>query len=179
MSIPSADRGPPGNLAGPQQTLCGWLRRRYYEETGEALAAAAVLLGTRLHRGHRSSMPPERSIHVRVAAHAGRLYLDLADERWRAVEIGTEGWRVIATPPVRFRRPEGMLPLPEPRPRVRLEWLPRMADFALWATACETALWPAGFACAYDANRKAAIEDAIEADPVAAYVRELMAERSS
>jgi hypothetical protein len=73
-----------------------------------------------------------------------------------------------------------MLPLPEPRPRVRLEWLPRMADFALWATACETALWPAGtFACAYDANRKAAIEDAIEADPVAAYVRELMAERSS
>ena len=26
----------------------------------------------------------------------------------------------------------------------RLERLPRMADFALWATACETALWPAG-----------------------------------
>src|ERR1700731_1392649 len=25
----------------------------------------------------------------------------------------------------------------------RLEKLPRMADFALWATACETALWPA------------------------------------
>jgi hypothetical protein len=25
-----------------------------------------------------------------------------------------------------------------------------MADFALWATACETALWPAGtFTCAY------------------------------
>jgi hypothetical protein len=29
-------------------------------------------------------------------------------------------------------------------PRVRLVRLPRMADFALWATACETALWPAG-----------------------------------
>ena len=28
-------------------------------------------------------------------------------------------------------------------PRVRLERLPRMADFALWATACETACWPA------------------------------------
>ena len=32
--------------------------------------------------------------------------------------------------------------------------LPRMADFALWATACETALWPAGtFTRAYAANR--------------------------
>jgi hypothetical protein len=33
-----------------------------------------------------------------------------------------------------------------------------MADFALWAAACETALWrPIGtFACAHDANRPAA-----------------------
>jgi hypothetical protein len=30
------------------------------------------------------------------------------------------------------------------RPEVRLLQLPRMADFALWATACETAFWPAG-----------------------------------
>ena len=65
-------------------------------------------------------------------------------------------------------------------PRVRLERLPRMADFALWATACETALWPAGtFACAYAANRQAAVVDAIDADPVAARVREIMAERST
>jgi hypothetical protein len=27
-------------------------------------------------------------------------------------------------------------------PQTKLEKLPRMADFALWATACETALWP-------------------------------------
>jgi hypothetical protein len=29
-------------------------------------------------------------------------------------------------------------------PQTKLEKVPRMADFALWATACETALWPAG-----------------------------------
>src|SRR5262245_66332285 len=28
--------------------------------------------------------------------------------------------------------------------RIHVDRLPRMADFALWATACETALWPAG-----------------------------------
>jgi hypothetical protein len=55
-----------------------------------------------------------------------------------------------------------------------------MADFALWAAACETPLWPAGtFARAYAANRRAAIDDAVDADSVATCVREFMAERAS
>ena len=50
-------------------------------------------------------------------------------------------------------------------PATRLEKLPRMADFALWATACETALWPAGtFSSAYSGNRDEAVEDVIDAD---------------
>jgi hypothetical protein len=37
---------------------------------------------------------------------------------------------------------------------VQLDQLPRMADFAVWITACEPALWPTGtFARAYAANR--------------------------
>jgi hypothetical protein len=64
-------------------------------------------------------------------------------------------------------------------PGVRLERLPRMADFALWSTACETAFWPVGtFSRAYDANRSAAIESVVEADVVAARVREIMASRT-
>jgi hypothetical protein len=64
--------------------------------------------------------------------------------------------------------------------RVQLERSPRMADFALWATACETAFWPPGtFLRAYDANRRTAIEGVIEADPVAAFVREVMVGRST
>jgi len=63
---------------------------------------------------------------------------------------------------------------------VHLGRLPRMADFALWATACETGLWPANtFTRAYEANRKAAIEGIIDADPIAACVREFMSERPS
>jgi hypothetical protein len=54
-----------------------------------------------------------------------------------------------------------------------------MADFALWAAACETALWPAGtFARAYAANRRAAIESIVEGDPVATFVRALMIDRT-
>ena len=55
-----------------------------------------------------------------------------------------------------------------------------MADFALWSTACETAFWPSGtFLRVYDANRRAAIEGVVEADPVAAFVREIMALRET
>jgi hypothetical protein len=47
------------------------------------------------------------------------------------------------------------------------------------ATACETALWPAGtFARAYAANRRAAIESIIEADAIATCVRAIMVDRT-
>jgi hypothetical protein len=353
-----------------------WLRRCYYRSTGSAASAAEIRSALDLLEARAQFDGPERAVHVRIAEHAGHIYLDLADEQWRAVEIGRDGWRVIGCPPVRFRRPSGMLPLPVPqqggsiealnsflnlasrddfvlivawllaalrsggpypllavsgeqgsaktvlskllkalidpnaapvrslsreerelmiaanngyllafdnmsslpvwlsdalcrlasggsfavrrlysddeevlfeaarpillngieevvsrpdlgdraifltlapigealrrpehelwrefeiaRPRmlgalldavahglrtlgrVHLGRLPRMADFALWATACETALWPAGtFARLYAANRKAAIQSIIDADPVATLVREIMAERRS
>jgi hypothetical protein len=55
----------------------------------------------------------------------------------------------------------------------RPQGLPRMADFARWISACETALWPAGtFDHAY-------AENVIEADPVASRVREMMVERKT
>jgi hypothetical protein len=54
-----------------------------------------------------------------------------------------------------------------------------MADFALWATACETALWPAGtFWSAYCGNRDEAVEGVIDADPIAAAVRAVMVTRT-
>jgi hypothetical protein len=351
-----------------------FLRRSYYQATGEAASAAEIRSALELLEARAQFDGPERRVHVRIAEQAGHIYLALADEHWRAVDIGPDGWRVIESPPVRFRRPPGMLPLPLPerggsvealnsclnlasrddfvlvvawllaafrsggpypllaisgeqgsaktvlskllkalidpntapvralsreerelmiaannghllafdnlsglpswlsdalcrlatggsfavrqlytddeevlfeaarpillngieevvsrpdlgdraifltlapiaeaqrrseaelwrqfeiaRPRilgalldalahglrtvsrVQLDLLPRMADFALWATACEPTLWPPGtFARAYAANRRAAIESIIEADPIATRVREIMAER--
>src|SRR5205814_304232 len=58
---------------------------------------------------------PERAVHVRVAEHQGSIFLDLADEHWRAVEIAPDGWRVVGFPRVRFRRPGGLLPLAVPQ----------------------------------------------------------------
>jgi len=64
-------------------------------------------------------------------------------------------------------------------PHTKLDKLPRMADFALWATACETALWPQGtFWSAYCGNRDDAVEGVIDADPIAAAVRAVMTTRT-
>ncbi len=54
-------------------------------------------------------------------------------------------------------------------PTTKLETLPRLADFALWATACETPLgWPSGsFTAAYQGAQDALIRDALDAEPVA------------
>jgi hypothetical protein len=59
---------------------------------------------------------PEMQTAIRIAEHGGRLYVDLADRERRIVEIYGGGWKVIDAAPVRFMRPFGMLPLPEPLP---------------------------------------------------------------
>ena len=90
----------------------------------------------------------------------------------------TELWRElgIARPRILGALLDGAVRGLQTLPGVRLTSLPRMADFALWATACETALWPAGtFARAYAANRQAAVEG----HPVAICVCRLMAQRVS
>jgi hypothetical protein len=99
----------------------GWLRKRYYEATGsppngEALATAIDLIDAQAQFDG-----PKRDVHVRIAAHDDKIYLDLADDNWRVVEIDAAGWRVIKDPPVRFRRAGGMLPLPTPEPGGSLE----------------------------------------------------------
>ena len=54
-----------------------------------------------------------------------------------------------------------------------------MADCALWATACETALWPAGtFGAAYAGNRDEMVDSVIEADPVGSAIRSMMSQRT-
>ena len=94
--------------------FCTWLRRRHYKRTAEAMDSATIRSILDLLEARAQFDAPERAIHLRVAHHEDRIYLDLADHRWQAVEVGPGGWRVMTHPPVRFRRAAGMLPLPMP-----------------------------------------------------------------
>ncbi len=71
-------------------------------------------IGAERDRATRYFDAPDREVHIRVGGLDGRLYLDLGDEAWRAIEIDATGWRIVDNPPVRFRRASGMKAMPIP-----------------------------------------------------------------
>jgi hypothetical protein len=122
-----------------------WLARRFYEATGGAPSSEALQSTLNVIEAKAHFDAPERVVHVRVGGLDGRLYLDLGDETWRAMEIDANGWRVIDNPPIRFRRAAGMQALPTPVSGGSVQVLRSFlnvrsdADFVLviaWALAC-------------------------------------------
>jgi len=91
-----------------------WLRQQYYERTWDAPSPAALSAALNVLEAQAQFDGPQHKVAVRLAEHDGLIYLDLADEFWRCVEIGVNGWRIAEDPPVRFRRSAGMQPLPLP-----------------------------------------------------------------
>jgi hypothetical protein len=110
--------------------LRAWLRRCHYRATGEAASAAQIASALDLLEARAQFDGPERAVHIRIAEHCGHIYLDLADEHWRAVDIGPDGWQVIERPPVRFRRAAGILPLPAPARGDSIEALNSLLNLA-------------------------------------------------
>ena len=122
-----------------------WLMRRFYDEAGGAPSSEALQSALNLIEAKADFDAPERHVHIRVGGFEDKLYLDLGDEMWRAVEGDGLGWRVINNPPVRFRRGSGMQPLPIPMSGGSIETLRGFlnvksdAEFVLvvaWALAC-------------------------------------------
>jgi hypothetical protein len=91
-----------------------WLARRFFEDTSGAPNSDAMQSALNVVEAKAHFDAPEREVHVRVGGLNGRIYLDLCDKEWHAVEVDAEGWRVINRPPVRFRRAAGMRALPIP-----------------------------------------------------------------
>jgi hypothetical protein len=91
-----------------------WLARQFFEQTGGAPSSEALQSALNVIEAKAHFDGPERAVFIRVGGQDERLYLDLGDEAWRAVEIDATGWRVVNDPPVRFRRAAGMQPLAVP-----------------------------------------------------------------
>jgi hypothetical protein len=78
-------------LADPQHPLSQMASALDYEATGNTLSAVSLSSTLNLLEAQAQFDGPERPVHVRLAERAGHIYLDLADECWRAVEIGPDG----------------------------------------------------------------------------------------
>ena len=102
-----------------------WLARQYYEMEGAIPRAGALQDALTTLEGLARFDGPELVVHLRHAHVDDALYVDLGDARWRAIEVSAAGWRIVDDPPVKFRRPRGVLALPEPvhDRRHGVEWL--------------------------------------------------------
>jgi hypothetical protein len=91
-----------------------WLLRRYYLETQGAPKNQALQEAIGVFESRANFEGPEYPAFTRLAERDGRIYLDLGNDAWEAVEIDPDGWRVLSDVPVKFRRARGMSSLPTP-----------------------------------------------------------------
>lgn len=74
--------------------------------------ALAEMEGRALH----DSGSKQQRVFLRVGQLDEKIYIDLCDEYWQAIEISKSGWKLLDSKevPVRFERPQHALPLPNP-----------------------------------------------------------------
>ncbi len=105
-----------------------WLGYRYYRAHKGAPSAQAMQDAIAALEAKARFEGKQHTPAVRIAHHGGNIYVDLADDAWRAIEITPRSWSVIAFPPVRFVRPRGLRPLPAPQVHGTLEDLERFLN---------------------------------------------------
>lgn len=102
------------NMAINSKSFKLWLGHQYYNLIGRAPGTNSLADAINTLCGYARYTGPEHKVYTRLAVHKGRIYLDLGEPEWKAVEISKKGWKVIPTPPVKFIRNRGNRPLPEP-----------------------------------------------------------------
>ena len=91
-----------------------WLSYEFYKITNKGANSESTGAALNVLEAQAQFAGPEHTVWVRVAEHEGNLYIDLANASWEAIKITTQGWEMVADPPVCFRRSRSMLPLPYP-----------------------------------------------------------------
>jgi putative DNA primase/helicase len=105
-----------GNWPVRSKSFRLWALGRYYEATGTAPGGQALEDALRVIEARAIFEGAEHTPALRIGEHQGDLYLDLADEQWRAVRVrgNPQGWEPVGRAPVKFIRSNAMQPLPLP-----------------------------------------------------------------
>ncbi|MBF0528822.1 MAG: hypothetical protein HQK55_06045 [Deltaproteobacteria bacterium] len=92
-----------------------WLTRQYYMATGRASGTQAFEDTLRVLESKAQFDGPQIETFIRVGELNGAVYLDLANDKWEAVKVTADGWKIVSDSPLKFRRPPGMKELPIPK----------------------------------------------------------------
>jgi hypothetical protein len=136
------------NLAGHKEykvldskPIKAWLSRLASDFLGETASATnlksviTLLEGIALYDGH------EYELHVRKAEQDGKIYVDMGDASWKALEISKDGWKIIDSCPIRFFRPKSLLPMLMPETGGKIEDLKQIINVSDNDTWIRTTAW--------------------------------------
>lgn len=100
-----------------------WVLSALYDLIGCAPPKAWVQDCIEEFQVHALCRGPMLEVSLRVANVGDKIFVDLGDEDWQALEVSAERWRLVDEPPTKFRRSVGMAPLPLPDARTKvLHW---------------------------------------------------------
>ena len=100
------------NIGNPSFEL--WLQGKFYLKHRTAPSKDAIQRAIALMKAKALHAGETHPVFVRVAQNEGKTYIDLANDERQVIEIDTDGWRIVDDPSVKFRRSNGMMPLPNP-----------------------------------------------------------------
>ncbi|HEX2237336.1 MAG TPA: hypothetical protein VHJ19_03025 [Gammaproteobacteria bacterium] len=72
-----------------------WICQELYAYEKRGVNGSALQDAIETVEGQARFDAPEKSAHLRLAEHDGKIYIDLCDPSWRAIEITAHGWQVI------------------------------------------------------------------------------------
>ena len=100
-----------------------WLSREHWTAHHKAPGSQAIQDALNVIAGRAIHDGPQIPVHIRLAETDDGIFLDLADEQWRAAKMTPTGWDIVTDVPVKFRRTRGTLSIPEPKRGSQLDEL--------------------------------------------------------
>jgi putative DNA primase/helicase len=108
-----------------------WLTSRTFDASGDTPSGNALEDVLRLLEAQAYEGAPLMEPWLRVGGRDGKIYLDLADEAWRVVEIDRDGWRLYAgVGGLPFVRRQSMRALPSPEAGYEIDELKAFVNVA-------------------------------------------------
>jgi putative DNA primase/helicase len=105
-----------------------WLSGRFYAETRAAVGGQALEDGLRILEAKAVNEGPMYECFTRTGQVDGKMYLDLGDARWGAVEITQTDWSIVEQPSIKLLRSPSTRPLPPPEHGSLIEELRRFVN---------------------------------------------------
>jgi putative DNA primase/helicase len=126
-----------------------WISGLFYKETGGAIRSQALEDAIRILEARAVNDGALYEPFLRTGHHDSKIYVDLCDGAWRAVEIGKNEIKIVDGSPVKFMRSPASRPLPEPEVGESIDRLKRFLntdaeDFKLVVAWLVAALRPTG-----------------------------------